>query len=222
MYDTLLFDCDGVIVDSEKGLAVIAATTLRESFGIPADAGDFIDFIGTGEDGYIGGVVRKHGGVYSHDMKDEIYRQYLLKAKNVVRAFEGTREVLRRFREEGFRIAVASSSDIVKVKINLEIAGLTNDDFDAVITGSDVTNKKPDPEIYLKAMEKCSSAPCNCIVIEDAISGITAGIRAGAAVIAYTSSLKCHQLKKAGAFAFVRGPYELYEVVHETRKSASS
>ncbi|NCU26460.1 hypothetical protein EOM86_07025 [Candidatus Nomurabacteria bacterium] len=77
MFDTILFDCDGVIVDSEKGLSMIAADVLRSTFGIPAIASDFQEFIGMGEDGYIGGVVRKHGGVYTIDMKEEIYRQYI-------------------------------------------------------------------------------------------------------------------------------------------------
>lgn len=215
MFDTILFDCDGVIVDSEKGLSMIAADVLRSTFGIPAIASDFREFIGMGEDGYIGGVVRKHGGVYTIDMKEEIYRQYIERAPSTVESFPGTKDILSRFKSEGFRIAVASSSDFVKVSINLKVAGLEPEFFDAVITGSDVEKKKPDPEIYIKAMNACRSSAERCVVVEDAISGITAGVRAGMKVVAYTSSLSETDLLNAGAFAAVAGPVGLYEVIHE-------
>ncbi len=220
MYDTLLFDCDGVLVDSEKGLAVISAQTLREKYGFPAKPSDFIEFIGKGEEGYIGGVVNKYGGIYSDEMKEDIYREYISKAGEVVETFDGTLEILKKFRDEGYKIAVASSSDLVKVSANLKVVGIGPEFFDAVITGSDVLNKKPDPEIYIKAMNACSSEPDSCVIIEDAVSGIMAGKNAGIDVIAYTSSLSKDELLAAGAFECISGPYELYEVICEKNKKA--
>ena len=72
----VLFDCDGVLVDSEAPLARIAAMALRD-FGISAEPSDFAPFVGMGEDAYIGGVAAQYGAVFTAELKQHVYDKYV-------------------------------------------------------------------------------------------------------------------------------------------------
>ncbi len=94
-------------------------------------------------------------------------------------------------------MAVASSADRVKIGINLREIGLSADIFDAIISGEDVERKKPFPDIYLLAAERIGLKPENCLVVEDAVSGITAGKAAGCKCLAVTTSFPAEKLTEA-------------------------
>jgi beta-phosphoglucomutase len=194
----VLFDCDGVLVDSEPALARIAALALQD-FGLPAEAEDFAPFIGTGEDAYIGGVVRKHGGTFVPAMKDHVYEKYIELCEVYVRPMPGAHDLLRALRGAGFRIALATSADRVKAAANMRVLGMDESFFDTVITGSDVTRKKPYPDIYLLAASRCGVAPEDTYVVEDAESGIRSACAAGMHAIGLSSSLSAVRLYAAGA-----------------------
>ena len=210
MYKAIIFDCDGVLVDSEKGLSEISAAVLNEYFALPATPEDFMPYIGMGEDMYIGEVVKKHGGVFTPDLKGIIYREYISKARGVIESFDGLRDLLLKLKAEGYRLAVASSADDAKVAVNLEILGLEPDFFDAVITGSNVSRKKPDPEIYLLAASTLDIATSECVIVEDAVSGVEAGCNAGIDVIGFTSSVSASRLIEAGARLCIDDVRDLY------------
>jgi HAD superfamily hydrolase (TIGR01509 family) len=93
-------------------------------------------------------------------------------------------------------MAVASSADRVKINANLRVAGIAQSDFKAVISGEDVINKKPSPEIYEKAAGAIGVHPGNCIVIEDALNGIQAAKAAGMRCVAVTTSFTKEMLEK--------------------------
>jgi len=216
MERAILFDCDGVLVNSEEGLSKIASLVLNKYYNIPAVPEDFAQYIGTGEDTYIGGVVEKYGGIYIQDMKRKIYEEYNILALQYVPPMTGAKELVGRLRREGNKVALASSADLTKVNINLNILAMNHSDFDVVITGSDVTKKKPDPDIYLIAADRCGVKPENCIVVEDATSGVLSGKRAGMKVIGITSSVSDRVLKSFGADCTVATIQELDEVIHGT------
>lgn len=213
MIKAILYDCDGVLVDSEHGLSKIAAKSLNSNFNVPAIPEDFYPFIGMGEDKYIGSVVEKYGGTYVLEMKERIYNDYIALAPEFILPFDDVTETVAFFKKNGLKQAVASSADIPKVNVNLRIAGLENGVFDAVVTGSDITRKKPDPEIYLKACSKCGVEPSECVVVEDAISGVESGVSAGMKVIGYTSSVTEDRLRQAGAKFCVNNMNELKELI---------
>lgn len=194
----VLFDCDGVLVDSEPALARIAALALRD-FGLPAEAEDFAQYIGMGEDVYIGGVARKYGGTLSPEMKAHVYDKYIELCAEFVHPMPGAIQLIRRLQAAGFRLAMATSADHVKAMANLALLDLGEAGFDAVITGTDVDRKKPFPDIYLLAADKCGVSPANAYVVEDAESGIQAAKAAGMRTIALTSSLPSDRLSAAGA-----------------------
>lgn len=196
--EAVLFDMDGVLVDSETPLMKCAIDHLKNKYGINAKFEDFADFVGKGEDAAIGGVVRKNGGTYLPQMKDECYEIYIQLAETIVDAAPGMAELLPKLKEN-YKLAVASSADRRKVDVNIRVLGVEESVFDAVITGSDITNKKPDPEIYLKAAAAVGVEPENCLVVEDAVAGIESGKAAGCKVVGVVGSFDAKTLKSAGA-----------------------
>ena len=198
----VLFDCDGVLVDSEAPLARIAAMALRD-FGIPAEPADFAPFVGMGEDAYIGGVAAKYGAAFTGELKHHVYDKYIALCDAFVSPMPGVQELLHVLRAANWRLAMATSADHVKAMANLRILGMEDHGFDAVVTGDDVILKKPHPDIYLEAARRCGVEPGDAWVIEDAKSGVRAGKAAGMRVIGLTSTLPASQLLAAGADAVV-------------------
>jgi len=198
----VLFDCDGVLVDSEAPLARIAAMALRD-FGIPAEPSDFAPFVGMGEDAYIGGVAAQYGAVFTAELKQHVYDKYVELCDAFVLPMPGVRELLAALRSAGWRLAMATSADQVKAMANLRILGMEEHGFDAIVTGDDVLLKKPHPDRYLEAARRCGVASQDAWVIEDAESGVRAGKAAGMRVIGLTSTLSAPRLLAAGADAVV-------------------
>jgi beta-phosphoglucomutase-like phosphatase (HAD superfamily) len=83
------------------------------------------------------------------------------------------------------------------MEINLRESGIAAANFTSIITGLDVVNKKPAPDIYLKAAFSLGLKPGECLVVEDAVSGIRAGKKAGCRCLAVTSSFSANDLQEA-------------------------
>jgi HAD superfamily hydrolase (TIGR01509 family) len=190
----VIFDMDGVLTDSEPIINAAAVAMFRER-GVTVRPEDFTPFIGAGENRYIGGVAELYGvqGDIAQ-MKHRTYEIYLdMVARDLV-AFPGAVELVR---TAGFKIAVASSADLVKVAANLNRIGLPPAFFDAVITAEQVEHKKPAPDIFLAAARGVGVPPAQCVVVEDAVNGIAAALAAGMRCIAVASSFPAAQLQRA-------------------------
>lgn len=190
----LLFDMDGVLVDSEELMLESAIEALAE-WGVHAVPSDFTDFIGSGEDKFVGGVALKHGVDYDTAMKDRAYEIYAERAPALGIVFPGVQETLQKIKQAGFKFGICSSADRVKVNVNIKAIGFTEDFFDFIVSGMDVVLKKPNPDIYLHAMKLLGLKPEDCIVVEDAVNGIIAAQRAGMRAIAVTSSFSKEELQ---------------------------
>lgn len=184
---SIIFDMDGVLVDSEPVIEAAALAGLAE-FGVHARPEDFLPFVGAGEDRYIGGVAEKYGVEYKLEMKDLVYKKYLEIVPERLKVFEGTKELLDKLKNAGIKMALASSADKIKVEANLKVAGIPFSTFSTIVCGEDVVRKKPFPDIYLLAAERISSEPAKCIIVEDAVNGIRAAAAAGMKCIAIVSS----------------------------------
>ena len=192
-YEAVLFDMDGVLIDSEELMAKAGILALRD-FGIEAKPEDFIPFVGRGEDLYIGGVAEKYGHKYITAMKDSAYAhfgEYVETEASVPKEIPG---ILYKLRDLGYRIAVCTSADKAKVVHNLRAMRVTEDVFTAIVTGDRIKNKKPDPEIYLTGAELVGVALEKCAVVEDAPSGIKAAHAAGMLAIGIDTSFTAEQL----------------------------
>lgn len=208
----VLFDCDGVLVDSEPALARIAAIALAD-FGAAAKPEDFKPYIGMGEDKYLGEVLKKYGVPYTQDVKKHVYEKYIELADDFVEPFAGVRELLVELKNSGYRIAVASSADMIKVEANLRVLAVSDNMFDTVITGSDIERKKPFPDIYLLAARRCNTEPAMCYVVEDAVSGIESAKAAGMTAIGFSSAHSAEELRAAGADYIIDSMEELLSVL---------
>ena len=194
----ILFDMDGVLVDSEPVITKAARLALTE-YGIPAQDADFHPFTGMGEDRFIGGVAEKYGAPYRLEMKQRTYAIYLEIVAAEIGTYPGIPGLLAALHGQGIRTAVASSADAVKVHANLPAAGIDATLFDVVLSGEDVVHKKPAPDIFLLAAQRLGIDPADCLVVEDALSGVRAAKAAGMACVAVTSSFTPDRLLEAGA-----------------------
>lgn len=209
---SIIFDMDGVLVDSEPVIEAAAMAGLAE-YGVEAKAEDFLPFVGAGEDKYIGGVAEKYGVPYRLEMKARVYQIYLEIVPSKLKVFEGIVELLTKWKSQGRKLALASSADKIKIDANLKVAGIDPFLFNAVISGEDVVNKKPHPDIYILAAKKIDSEPQNCIVIEDALNGIQAAKAAGMKCLAVASSFPREMLEKEGPDYICNNTIDAYEII---------
>jgi len=193
----VLFDMDGVLVDSEAFICR-AAILMFSELGTRVTPEDFVPFTGMGENRYLGGVAEKHNLEVNIDrVKARTYEIYDQIASGNLMALKGVHEFIARCRNKGLRLALATSADTVKMEINLREINLAADTFHSIVTGLDVINKKPFPDIYLKAAENIGLKPEECLVVEDAVSGIKAGKAAGCRCLAVTTSFDAAALHEA-------------------------
>lgn len=186
---------DGVLIDSEPYIREAAVRMFAER-GLTVQHEDFLPFTGAGEDRFIGGVAE----LYNFKLdpipdKDRTYEIYGEIVKGRLHPLPGVHEFIAKARSKGLKLAVASAADRVKVEINLREMGISPDTFDAVITGSDVTHKKPDPEIFLTAAKKMGVDPEFCLVCEDAVNGVKAARAAGMRCLGISTSFTAEELK---------------------------
>ncbi|MFA5291624.1 MAG: HAD-IA family hydrolase [Phycisphaerae bacterium] len=197
----IIFDMDGVLIDSEPFIIKAASQMFAEK-GLKVQPQDFHPFTGMGENRFIGGVAEKYNFPIDIERgKERTYDIYLEIIKGNLKPLPGTGEFIAQCKKMNKKIAVASSADIRKVKGNLAEIKIPAETFDAVIAGGDVERKKPAPDIFLLAAEKIGLDPKDCLVIEDAPSGIKAGKAAGCKCLAIMSSFTPVQLDDADFFA---------------------
>jgi beta-phosphoglucomutase len=193
----VIFDMDGVLVDSEPFIQTAMVRLFAEK-GVRVEPEEFHPYIGTGEAGFIDGVGRQRGVPVDVERdKARAYAIYLDLIRGQLRALPGVGTFIDTCRRAGLRMAVASSADTVKVKGNLRELGLPADTFHAVVTGSDVTRKKPSPDVFLAAAARLDLPPALCLVIEDAIAGVAAAKAAGSRCLALTTSFPADRLTQA-------------------------
>jgi beta-phosphoglucomutase len=197
MIKGVLFDMDGVLVDSEEFICRAGIEMFKEK-GLQVKPEDFKPFTGMGEDRYLGGVAEKYG--FSFDVakdKARTYDIYKELVKGKLKALPGVYAFINRCRGSGLKMAVASSADEVKVMINLEEIELDPSLFGAIINGNQVERKKPFPDIFIRAAEELKLSPEECLVVEDAVSGVRAAKEAGSKCLALTTSFEKSRLGEA-------------------------
>ncbi|MGL1890716.1 MAG: HAD-IA family hydrolase [Spirochaetaceae bacterium] len=193
----VLFDMDGVLVDSEKFICQAAISMFKE-LGLTVKEEDFLPFVGAGENSYLGGVANKYDLDFDLTKgKKRTYDIYLEMIKGKLNCLPGVEEFIKECRKRDIKIAVATSADYVKMNANLEEIGLPAQTFDAVVNGLQVERKKPYPDIYKLAASLIDVDPKNCLVVEDAINGIEAAKAAGAKCLALTTSFPRDLLQQA-------------------------
>jgi len=197
MIQAVLFDMDGVLVDTERQICLAAIQMFKE-LGVAVQPEDFLPFVGAGENRYLGGVAEKYG--IRLDMDAAKLRTYAIYAEIVHGRLEplaGVPQFIAHCRAKNIKTAIATSADLTKMEINLREIGLPAETFNATVNGLEVAHKKPSPEIYLTAARKVGVEAGRCLVVEDAINGVQAAKAAGMYCLALTTSFNTEQLKQA-------------------------
>ena len=193
---TVIFDMDGVIVDSEPYSVQALIDSLRQ-YGITPTEEDLRRSYGRRVRDDVAEYFSRYGVTADVDIAiAHKHARYYHLAAGHLKPFAGVMPLLRRLRQRGYRLALASSGDRIKVAFGMQALGLDGT-FATVVSGDDVTQSKPHPEIYLLAAQRLGVAPGVCVAIEDAPAGVEAAKRAGMRCIAVTNTVTAEQLHKA-------------------------
>ncbi len=211
----LIFDCDGVLVDSE----VLAHDTLREmmaSLDRPMTMDEAVkEFAG----GSLADTIATVGRLLGRPLPDDVGEQFgnllLERFRRELKPMPGVRDAILAL---PYRRAVASSSTPERLRLSLDGAGLAPLFGAHVFSAVQVARGKPAPDLYLLAAETMGEPPGHCIVIEDTTRGVAAGRAAGARVIGFSGGSHAtpalaDQLRLAGAEVVITAMDELPAVV---------
>jgi HAD superfamily hydrolase (TIGR01509 family) len=198
-FEAILFDMDGVIVDTEHlHSKAELATCAANNLAVPLS--EWNNFRGKTTRTIFEYIV-SHYSASPLDIDSLINHKtenYLRLASKEAVLIPGSLDFLKWMRPRITKAALATSSKKIIQELMFEMFDL-NRYFDGIITGDDVKTGKPDPEPYLKAAAIIGVSPSRCIVIEDSDSGIAAAKSAGAYPIGITTSYDSERLMRAGA-----------------------
>jgi beta-phosphoglucomutase family hydrolase len=194
--EAVIWDMDGVLADT----APHHLHAWRETFanrGISFTKADFMRGFGVRNDVIIRSVL----GAKTTDAeietiareKEATFRRIIGKG---IKPLPGALELLRQLHDRGIKMAIASSTVIENIRLIVGSLGIENY-FKTVITGHDVTEGKPSPQVFLKAAQELGVNPANSIVFEDAVAGVKAAKSAGMHCVAITSTHPREKLKEA-------------------------
>ena len=188
---------DGVLADSEPFICEAAIRMFAEH-GVKATPDDFLPWVGTGENSYLGNVAKQHG--FAIDMERDKVRTYQIYGDIVIdrlNELPGANSFVRKCRGAGLKTALATSSDKGKMIDTLREIGLPSDSFDVTVNGQDVERRKPYPDIFIEAARRIGLPPKHCLVVEDSTSGLVAGLAAGCRVLGLCTTNVAEDMKDA-------------------------
>ena len=197
-FELVIFDCDGVLVDSERLANEVFAGVLAEVCGLQFTLQDMFDtFVGLSRLQCIQKVADLIGATPPPEL-DRRYQQDINRAlaESVV-AIDGIESVLSQMR---LPCCVASSGSHEKMRMTLGRSGLYDYFEGNIFSTSDVSRGKPHPDIYLHAAATMGiDDPKRCLVVEDSPIGVTGAVSAGMQVYGYAGLMPASRLQSAGA-----------------------
>ena len=185
MLKAVIFDMDGVLIDSEP-VHYQANKEIMEEFGYSLDYEYYKGFIGSTLTHMWETLKKKYD--IKKDIKElnamsEKYSRDVVKRDGYIN-IPGACELVKMFNKNGIKLAVASSSSAYIIEDVLNSLDI-KEYFDAVVSGENIKNPKPAPDIFLAAAEKIGVSPEECIVIEDSANGVNGAQKAGMTAVGY-------------------------------------
>lgn len=192
-FQALIFDMDGVIIDSEALHAEAKRIAMRQ-YGVELPQDVIHDLKGMTDEAIFEHLVARfldgaHPVAEVLAAKHRAFRQI----DGQVQAIPGALEFVAQARPRFSQFALTTSATRENQQRAFERFALSLW-FDVVVTGEDITRPKPDPEPYLKTLEKMGLPASACLVIEDSLNGVRSGLAAGCAVAAITTTFSTQEL----------------------------
>ena len=214
----IIFDCDGVLVDSEP-LSMRADAEILARTGLKISEAELHKrFVGTTFQDMVQSLEREHNTKLPGNLSDlknarmnELYRSEL-------KLVRGVRDALEDIRNMGLSMSIASNGPKDRVKLALQLTGLLPYFKNAIVTFEDVPQGKPAPDMYLLAAKNAGAKADNCLVVEDSVTGVTAAVDAGCWTLGFTGTYENHvphgeKLKDIGAEAIFNKMVDLPALV---------
>jgi HAD superfamily hydrolase (TIGR01509 family) len=203
MFELVIFDCDGVLVDSETIGNRVLAETLTEC-GLPTTPEQALEF-------YKGRLLRdvttraeeRHGGPLPEGWIEQFEAARATAFDNELKAIDGAREAVEAVKAAGIDVCVGTQGKRFKTEQTLGLTGLRElFEDDAIFTAYEVPRGKPFPDLFLNAARSRGSDPANTAVVEDTVLGVTAGVAAGMTVYGYAHETPAEAIEEAGGKPF--------------------
>ena len=199
--DLVIMDCDGVLVDSEPIANRILCELLAEC-GLHMSIDDTIrTFMGRSMPACIAIAEERLG----HTLPPDFAERHREKCREAfaaeLRPVPGVVEALDAI---ALPVCVASSSGHARLRDTLSAVGLLSRFEGRIFSADDVANGKPAPDVFLYAAERMRARPGRCVVVEDTVIGVQAGVAAGMTVFGYAALTPASALQRAGAIPFTR------------------
>ena len=197
-FDLVIFDCDGVLIDSER-LAVRTEAMILAGLGLPVSEADIVErFVGRSA-AYMQREIEGELG-RRLDWEVEFERQYRAVFERELVPVPGILEALDQIT---VATCVASSGSHERMAFTLGLTGLLDRFEGRIFSVSEVAHGKPAPDIFVHAAKQMGTPPGRCAVVEDSVSGVSAGLAAGMTVFAYAGGVtSAPKLSNPGTIVF--------------------
>lgn len=195
-WELVIFDCDGVLVDSEPIANRVFSRMLGE-VGLPMDYDETVrTFVGRSAATCVGMVEARLGRPVPDGWVDEWRRRTLDAFSRELRAVEGVADALDRIAAP---VCVASSGEPAKMRFTLGMTGMLPRFEGRIFSAVEVRRGKPAPDLFLHAARTMGAVPERCAVVEDSAVGVEAGAAAGMTVFGFAAMSDPAALRAAGA-----------------------
>jgi HAD superfamily hydrolase (TIGR01509 family) len=186
----LIFDCDGVLVDSEH-LACASLAEVMTTLGHSMSADEaMLAFAGRSLKDVLARAERLLSRPIPKDLGEQAAVQLMARFRRELQAVAGVKEAIAAL---PYRRCVASSSDPGRLTLSLDVTGLSALFGNNVFSAIEVANGKPAPDLFLLAARRLGEDPSSCIVIEDSVLGVEAAGAAGMAAIGFAGASHANQ-----------------------------
>jgi HAD superfamily hydrolase (TIGR01509 family) len=200
-YKCIIFDCDGVLVDSEAiSNKVIVEMANAQGADIDLDYA-LKNYSGTSLAFVLQDIETRIGKKLPENFMSEYRRITFVRFQQEIQPVKGVTEVLDQLKVP---FCVASNGPLNKMALNLEVTGLTKYFRGKMFSAYEINSWKPDPKLFLTAAKSMGFAPEDCAVVEDSISGVEAGLAGGFDVFALSHTHKMDAFKDQGVTVFTQ------------------
>lgn len=204
----IIFDCDGVLVDSEP-ISMRADVEILKQHGFTISERDAHErFVGKTFQAMLDDIAANDGVTFPPGLSAQKNRMMEDLYQTELRIVPGIIDVLNHLKGKGIGMSIGSNSPSARIELALKLMGIASY-FSAITSVGDVAQGKPAPDIFLRAAERAGMPPADCLVVEDSTTGVTAAVAAKMRTLGFVGThhepdRQAGALKKLGAFAILK------------------